>query len=190
MPLKVKITAGMIIEAGFKIVKQFGWEAVNSRSVAKSLNCSTQPIYSAFKNMEQLKFEIIKMTTEVYDSYIKNFSLIRTDKKYKQLGLAYIMFAKEEPNLFKLLFMRNRQHEIVPEKLQDNNIDLILNLVSNQLNITKENAYNIHLNMWIFTHGIASMIATNFVNFSNEQIDELLTNQFSFIKSSFKKGDN
>lgn len=188
MPIKAKITKSMIIDAGFELVKQGGWEAVNSRSVAKVLNCSTQPIYSCFNNMEELKVEIIKKATLVYDAYIKSYSLIKTDKKYKQIGLAYIMFAKEHKNLFKLLFMRDRQNEIVSQKMQDNNMDLILQTICEQLNITKEQAYNIHLNMWVFTHGIASMIATNYVDFTNEQINELLTNQFSLIKTSLVKG--
>ena len=190
MPTKAKITTEMVINAGFNLVKENGWEGVNARKVANYLGCSTQPIYSCFLNMESLKQEIIKKATSVYDEYIKNYSSVKTDKKYLQFGLAYIMFAKQEKNLFKLLFMRDRQNEVVSQKMQDNNLDLILTTISEKLKISKEKAYNIHLHMWVFTHGIASMIATNYVNFTFEQIEGLLINQFNLVQQNLNKENN
>ena len=45
----------MILERSFAMFCQEGMGAVNARSVAKALNCSTQPIFSYFSGMDDLK---------------------------------------------------------------------------------------------------------------------------------------
>lgn len=44
MPPKVKVTKDMVIDAAFAIAREAGAENINARTVAKKLNCSTQPV--------------------------------------------------------------------------------------------------------------------------------------------------
>ena len=44
MPPKVKVTKDMVIDAAFEIAREAGAENINARTVAKKLNCSTQPV--------------------------------------------------------------------------------------------------------------------------------------------------
>lgn len=55
MPPKSDITKEQIIQAAFAIVQEQGLEMLSARNIAQKLNCSTQPIYSLYGNMEEIK---------------------------------------------------------------------------------------------------------------------------------------
>ena len=55
MPPKVKISKEKIIEAAISLIRNGGVEAVNARTLAAALGCSTQPIFSNFETMEALQ---------------------------------------------------------------------------------------------------------------------------------------
>lgn len=80
---------------------------------------------------------------------------------YKASGMAYIRFAKEEKELFKLLFMRDRSDENITENKEE--ISPLIDLIKQNLNISEEEAYLFHLEMWIFVHGVAAMAATSYL---------------------------
>ena len=59
MPPKVKVTKEEIINAALALVRENGTDAINARSIAASLACSTQPIFSNFATMEELQKDVI-----------------------------------------------------------------------------------------------------------------------------------
>ena len=58
MPPKVKITKENIIQAAMDIVRNAGADALNARNIAAKLDCSTQPIFSNFATMDQLRLAV------------------------------------------------------------------------------------------------------------------------------------
>lgn len=48
----------MILKAVLNITRRTGFEAVNARSIAHELQCSTRPIFTCYENMEELKKRI------------------------------------------------------------------------------------------------------------------------------------
>lgn len=70
MPPIKQINKYQIIEKGFHIVRSEGYSSLTARKLAKDLNCSTQPIYQAFADMKELKFELIKKAQENMLGYI------------------------------------------------------------------------------------------------------------------------
>ena len=53
--------------------------------------------------MEDLKKEVLNYSLDYYKKFILNFET--NEPKYKQIGINYIKFAREESNLFKFIFM-------------------------------------------------------------------------------------
>ena len=51
MPAVKKVTREKIVDAAVRVLQEDGYSAVNARSVAKKLDCSTQPIYSEFRKI-------------------------------------------------------------------------------------------------------------------------------------------
>ena len=71
MPPKIKITKEAIIQTTIDLVRQNGTDAINARTIANALHCSTQPIFFNFKTMEDLEKETLKTARSYYFSFLK-----------------------------------------------------------------------------------------------------------------------
>ena len=111
MPPKVRITKEEIIKTALDLVRQSGAEAINARAIANALLCSTQPIFSNFATMEALQSAVLRKAYDYYLSFLKREVEGGAYPQYKAMGMAYVRFAKEERELFRLLFMRDRTGE-------------------------------------------------------------------------------
>lgn len=181
MPPKVKITKEQLIQAGLQFIKEEGHELLHARSLAKKLNISTQPIFRLFSNMESLKEAIRKQALVVYHSYIDEG--LEEKLPFKGTGKKYIQFAKDEPRLFRFLFMDSlhQDYHHVHIEEQERNEELVA-LIASTAHISMEEARLFQLEIWIFVHGIATMIATQTVQFDDEIISIMLTNVFKGLK--------
>ena len=93
--------------------------------------------------------------------------------------MAYIGFAKEETELFKLLFMRERAND---EASDAELLEPMIEILTQSLGITKEKALLFHLEMWIFVHGIATMIATDYLQWNTENISNMMSDVYNGLK--------
>lgn len=190
MPPRTKIKKEDIIHATFNIVRKEGMEAVNARRIASELNCSVQPIFSNFSNMEDLKNEVIQLAFEKYLEYITSGS--GSDIQYKTIGLNYIRLAREEPKLFKVLFMYKSDMSYSHFMSSNQSYHFIEESIMKAVDIDKKNISSFHSKMWFFTHGIATLIASETCTFTDEEIDELLTEEYVALTllEKYKKEKN
>jgi len=100
MPPKIKVTKDEIINNAIEIVRKDGEQSINARTIATQLNCSTQPIFSNFATMDDLRLAVTQKADELYQSYIQREIASEQFPSYKASGMAYIRFAKEEKELF------------------------------------------------------------------------------------------
>ncbi len=185
MPPKVKITKEKIINAAVEIVRRDGASAVNARMIAKELNCSTQPVFSNFATMEELRVSIVSAANALYREYTEREIASRKYPIYKATGMAYIRFAREEKELFKLLFMRDRSSENIAEDTEDSN--RLYTLVESNTGVSDDAAKLFHLEMWAYVHGIAAMTATDYLELDTELISEMLTDAFQGLKKRYEE---
>ena len=183
MAPRVKITKEDIIEAAIELVRQRGALALNARNLATTLNCSTQPIFSNFSSMEELRMVVIEQADWMCNQYIKREVKSGVYPSYKASGMAYIRFAKEERELFKLLYMRDRSAEVVPKEMELG--DEMKSLLHENTGLTGAEAEFFHLEMWAFVHGIATMFATGFLNLDWELVSKMLTDAYLGVKTQF-----
>ena len=184
MPPRIQYTKEQIMEAAIAVVRENGPEAFNARAVAQRLGCSTQPLFREFETMEALKEAVLQHANAIYNEYVAR-AAAQAEKPYKAAGTAYIRFAEEERELFKLLFMRDRKDESTES--EDGNIESYLQMLTKTLGITRKAAYDFHVRMWIYTHGMAVMTATGYLHFTDEQVSELRTEEFMALKERFRK---
>ena len=102
---------------------------------------------------------------------------------YKASGMAYIRFAREEKQLFRLLFMRDRSAE--PPRYDGGDFDGIVDIIQSSTGLSRERAYLFHLEMWIYVHGIATMCATSYLNWDKELISRMMTDAYEGMKLRF-----
>ena len=108
MPPKVKVTKEDIVNVSLELVRKNGVDAINARAIASALNCSTQPLFSNFESMEELQATVGSAAYDLYLDFIRVEVESEKYPQYKAFGMAYIRFAREEKELFKFLFMRDR----------------------------------------------------------------------------------
>ena len=180
MPPKAKTNRQQIIDTAFEIVQENGVDSLNARTLARRIGCSTQPLFYNFSTMEELLESVIAKANEFYHSYIWEAMSEAKYPPYKASGMAYIQFAKDERNLFNLLFMRDRTDEKVD--VQNANFEEIVSMLVTNYGLSHDEATLFHLEMWAVVHGIASMQATSFLNLDTEMISTCLTDVFEALK--------
>lgn len=180
MPPRVKINKQEIIQTAIETVRKKGASALNARNLARELGCSTQPIFSNFKTMDDLQKDVVSCAYERYLSFIQREVESEKYPVYKAFGMAYIRFAEQEKELFKLLFMCDKKgRELLPTQDFEASVEMIMQANA----LTKEQAELMHLEMWACVHGIATMLATSFLSFDWELISRMLTDVYQGVRA-------
>ena len=181
MPPAARITKEDILSAGLALIQDQGPDALNARALAARLNCSTQPIFSNFPSMDALLIALIQKAEEIFQSYMDHEIAKNLYPPYKASGMAYIRFAQKEPQLFRLLYMRDRSSEDVnqPSSL----FDQMIHMVQGNTGLTQDRAALMHLEIWIFVHGLAMMAVTQYLPLQEEQISAMITDIYQGLKT-------
>lgn len=180
MPPKVKVTKKDIINTALDMIRREGEAVVNARSVAAELGCSTQPIFSNFATMEELQNAVKRAAYDLYFDFLNKEATSGEYPRYKAFGMAYIRFARDEKELFKLLFMCDRKGEdISPTADFEESVQMIM-----QANgIGREKAELMHLEIWTSVHGIGTMLATSFLNLEWGLISNMISDVYQGIRA-------
>ena len=185
MPPKAKVTKEAIITAALDLVREFGPDGLNARAVAAKLGTSTQPIFSHYDTMDALREDVIRSANATYQIFLHQEMSSGKYPMYKASGMGYIGFAREEPQLFKLLFMRDRSGEVIPTDSAE--IAPLIELIHKSTGMSREDAKWFHLEMWIYVHGIATMLATNYLPLSLDDISNSLTDVYQGLKDRYTR---
>ena len=186
MPPKVKVTQDQIIQAAMDIVRESGIDALNARALAKHLDCSIQPIFKNFETMGSLKQALLVETQKIYDGYTQKG--MENPNPFLGIGLGYIQFAQEEKNLFKLLFMTNefKQTSLI-QIIKDDENQEVVKLVAQLSGLSLVLSEQLFIDVWLITHGIASMCATNDIELSLDEVTMILRDAFAGFKYQLLK---
>lgn len=188
MPPKVKTTKDDIINAAVEIVRKSGADSLNARDIAAKIGCSTQPIFSNFSSMEELRDAVILRGYGMYRQYIADDMSSGEYPPYKASGMAYIRFAVEEREMFKLLFMRDRSEE--RGGVSDMDIEDIIAIIKKNVGLDDETARLFHLEMWVYVHGIASMTATGYLSLDCDLVSRMLTDSYQGLLKRYTEKEN
>ena len=181
MPTKIKISKEMILETAFDIVRKDGMEKLSNRELANKLNCSIRPIYYQFENVEDMQKELYKKIEKYFYKFLMDH-MVEDIPKYKQIGINYIKFAKKEKKLFQTLFMSElglTPNAFISKAGED--YDEIAKMIKISTNLNDDDIKTFHTKMWIFCHGIATLVANNTVCLTDKQIEQLLSYQFQAL---------
>lgn len=181
MSTKIKISKDMILDAAFEIVREYGIDSLSNRELASKLKCSIRPIYYQFENVSELEKELYKKIEKFFYEFLMD-NMVEGIPKYKQVGINYIKFAKKEKKLFQTLFMSElglAPSVFVSKDGEDYN--KLKKLVRKSTNLDDEDIKSFHTNMWIFCHGIATLVANNTISLTDNQIEQMLSYEFQAL---------
>ena len=166
MPPTVRFTRDAVLHAACQLMRREGMEALNARSIAKELGGSTQPIFRLFTNMEDLHRELILYVARQFQAHAEA-DMAQSDSPYIQLCTTYLLYGRDEPELFKLLFMRDRVSE--GQYSDQTNFDLVFNIIKKETPLDDETAMRFFERTWLFIHGLAVCIATKYIPCQDER---------------------
>lgn len=180
MPPRQKITKEDILQAAFTLVRENGIEGLNARSVAKALHCSTQPVFSYYENMSLLKSDVYALASKYHTDYFNNVQL--GEDIFLNVGLAYVDFALEEPHLFRFLFMSDSFGTKALDEFMDGDCnEYIVQGMPSFIDKSSPTATAIFTDMWLYAHGIATMLVMNQLDITKQEIRLMLTRVFDAL---------
>ena len=170
MPPKPKITRDMVIDAAFEVAREAGGENINARTVAKKLNCSTQPVMYHFATIEELKKAVYAKLDWYHTEYLMKIDEIQKGAMLG-IGINYIRFAVEEPNLFRFLFQSGFAVENnLLEMIDSPELVPVISAMQKAIGMNIEQTKKVFLTISLFAHGYASIIANNSLEYDEELI--------------------
>lgn len=186
MPPIPSVNRKEILNAAVSLVRSAGIDAVNARSLADVLGCSTKPLFRVYANMDALKQDVLKQL----DAYYNSFMSQRICPKNRLLtqSIAYVEFARQEPNIFNTLFMnRTCQGKSTVEILDaDWNQESIRN-AQEVTGLSLEQTRCLFRDVWLYSHGIATQIVSNAINLPQKEVVRLMQNAFDRFSAPQKK---
>lgn len=180
MPPKAKFTKEQIIKVALDIVAEKGAQALTAKELGAALGTSTTPIFTVFNSMQEVGDAVMHAAIERFDEYAHKAA--HMGPVFKQVGMQMILFAKEEPKLYQLMYMSSISEAQTFEDIYarlGSVADECLDVLQKDYDLSRENAKTLFEHVWIHTFGIGALCATGMCDFSNEQIAEMLTQDFS-----------
>ena len=174
--MKNKITKDDILSCAVELIRDD--IEVSARNIAKRLGCSTQPIYSLFKNMAELEKELYFHIYEVHKNYIAKYADMSGIAEYKAYGMGFVKFAQMEKQLFSRIYIKKPFDKKYLE--EDAYFIEVVNTIQEEYGITHRQALQFHLDMTIYSYGLAAMQLAG-SDISDEEISQRLTAQFTAL---------
>ena len=173
MARKESITKQMIIDGAFDLLKKDGVEAVTARKLAAHIGCSTQPIFRVYTNMDELLAELFEKARKYYEDFC-NSNKKAYDTPFVSLGINYIRFAKQEQNIFRLLFLSGNKNHTLYELINGNENAFVMKEIKKIPNLNMDNVELIFTKVFIFMHGMAGMTITGEFDLTDKEAEDML----------------
>ena len=186
MPAVRKVSKEQIIDAAVDVLRDDGFSAINARSVAKKLGCSTQPIYFSFRNMEELKAALTERAIQMHTQRVRDSLRIHegNDSRYSSYGMGFVKFAAEEKQLFRWFYLEGEQ--LGPYQ-NDVLTSEVISVITEEFGCEEDVARRFHQDMVYFTYGLASLANTDHLHLTEAELREAFRREFRALIAIYGK---
>lgn len=189
MPPKPKFTKEEIVAAALELVSQQGIEALTARELGARLGSSARPIFTVFGSMDEVQEEVRAAALRRFESYAEK--AMHYTPVFKQVGMQMILFAMEEPKLYQLVYMSENAGATdfgsIVARLGDV-AQLCLDVIRRDYGMAEQEARRLFEHVWIYTFGIGALCATGMCRFSQDEIIQMLGQDFMAMLFYIKSG--
>ena len=189
MPPKPKFTKEEIVAAALELVSEKGIEALTARELGVRLGSSARPIFTVFNSMEEVQAEVRAAALKRFESYAEK--AMHYTPVFKQVGMQMILFAMEEPKLYQLVYMSENagatDFEGIVDRLGDV-AQLCVDVIQRDYSLSEKDAKALFEHVWIYTFGIGALCATGMCRFSQDEIIQMLGQDFMAMLFYAKSG--
>ena len=182
MPRKAFFSKQEIIDKALVILRQQGPEAISARSLCKALGCSVSPLFTVYKNMDELFSDLHAAAEKLFENYMADVSDYQP--AFKEFGMRLVKFSREEPQLFHYLFLDKNSESIVADRKARE----CLQNIEGEYDLSEEQGLELYFQMWVFACGLSALCNKNPQKYSDSDISYLLSLQFSSVLTFLKSG--
>lgn len=182
---KNKFTKNEMVAAAVNVVRRSGIESLTAKALAAELKISTQPVFTCFANMDSLKNEVYKAAEKIYEERVLRG--LKEKTPFLGFGKQYIGFAKEEPELYRLLFLTPGTVKSGAFFMAERSKELVKQSLIEIYRLSETEAEMYFRYMWLAVHGIATLFVTGVCDYSDEEISKILTGFSVSICKSIKE---
>lgn len=177
-----KVTREDIVAAAADVLRSGGFRAVNARSVARRLGCSTQPIYLCFRNMDELRAALTEFAAAEHIRRVRELLRERSgrDTRYSSYGLGFVRFAAQEPQLFRWLYLEDGQ---AGSRADDVLLPEILDTIEEEYGYGRETAQALHRDMTYYSYGLAILANTGNLGLDDGALREAFRREFAALSA-------
>lgn len=172
MAPKNKFTKEEMVAAALRVVRVKGADGLTAKNIADALGTSTQPIFTAFGSMDGIRREVYAAAVSVYDRYTSEG--LKESVPFLGIGKQYIRFAREEPELYRLLFLTRTQEYSAMQSMRHLQ-ELVRPALMDIYRITAEEADLYFRDLWLVVHSLSTLIVTDDCTYSDREISQILT---------------
>ena len=182
MPRKAFFSKQEIIDKALEILREKGPEAISARSLCKALGCSVSPLFTVYKNMEEVFGDLHSAAEKLFETYMADVSDYQP--AFKEFGMRLVRFSREEPQLFHYLFLdKNSESQVGDRKARE-----CLGKVGGEYDLNDEQISRLYFQMWVFACGLSALCNKNPQKYDENEISYLLSLQFSSVMTFLKSG--
>ena len=182
MPRKAFFSKQEIIDKALVILRQQGPEAISARSLCKALGCSVSPLFTVYKNMDELFSDLHAAAEKLFENYMADVSDYQP--AFKEFGMRLVKFSREEPQLFHYLFLDKNSESIVADRKARE----CLQNIEGEYDLSEKQGLELYFQMWVFACGLSALCNKNPQKYSDSDISYLLSLQFSSVLTFLKSG--
>ena len=186
MPPKVKFQKEEIVRAALNVAREKGMDAVTAREVAASLNVSPRPIFTYYDTMDQLRRDVFDMAKEEYRAYIERG--LAAPIPFLGVGQQYVRFAREEPELYRLLFLTRPDGAVggAMEALKFTQ-DLVRESLMRIYRMDAHAADCYFRDLWLMAFSFATLIVTEDCPYSDEEMSAIFSEVSLSVCKAYKE---
>lgn len=187
MPPKPKYTKDQIVAAALGVVSQKGIDVLTAKELGRALHTSATPIFTVFNSMQEVQEEVKLAAMARFEDYAHRAG--EEMPLFKQVGMQMILFAREEPQLYRLVFMSQNSGVDSFDGIYahlGSVADECLDAIRADYGLSADDARALFEHSWVHTFGIATLCATGMCEFSREQISKMLTQDFTAMMTLLK----
>ena len=177
MARKKEIFKQQILEVAYKMAIENGVDSLTARKVAEAADCSTQPIYLEFKNMNDLRHQVLEMIQEKLKSSVFEESFV--GDPLIDLELSYIYFAAKHPQLFRAMYVEGK---FGSANISEFSMEIGLRKLEESYpenDFSEDKKRNIVTGSWIIATGIGALVATGKIEINQDQMVEIISAQIN-----------
>ena len=189
MPPKPKFTREEVASVAFAMIKEGGVSALTARDLGARMGTSPRPIFTLFKNMEDVKQAARALAVKEFMVYLSDYQ--EYTPAFKRIGMMIVSYGIHEPELFKLLFLQEHPQGVsFTESLKDlNGMDeTCVQLVMRVYGLTEGEARLLFEQMWTHALGLGTMCAMGVCGFTEEEIGRRQGVMFASLLMLIKSG--